>query len=563
MTRHSITHIVQARRARFSARRRYHALTRASSEIQEALYGEGDPARRAELIRRLAEFEAELAELYPAAWGPAPIDSEGSWDRAEVLAAGAELLVLYAATEDACTTVDAGAEWPYDTLYGLAQVADAGAVEADLWGELAITTDRAKRAELIEMITGHATARLCGHASEPLACLAATEAELADPGSRYRSGHPTRWLIACVFIVIAGLAIVPLISGMHPVALRIGLTVGLAAAAVVAVSGTVLAFWYGSVQGRDEARRRYCELTEELGELGGELARDEDPVRRAELLDQHAGIETNLAGLHPAAFGADPLEDGRDRAEALAFSAALTRRYAATERSVAAAQWTEACELRPGQWVWTGGRWREVAEFPAEISEDFCAIETTDGDFTYCGWNNLMCTGRPDVPAGPAVDDPDEARWWGELALTADRGARARLLDKIANHAAGRLGRRAAAALAGFAEGERDLARPLPAPWPVPWLRGVRPSQAGKVVTALVITVLTVAVAAMVPVPAPLSRHLMADELAALHVPARAVVVRIAYFAGMPTMFVVIAKVLGVRFGRPSRWWRTLRRRGA
>lgn len=113
---------------------------------------------------------------------------------------------------------------------------------------------------------------------------------------------------------------------------------------------------------RRQARRHYFELSNQADTIMQGLRRTADPAERAVLLERLADREAQMAAVHTAAFGPDPIaeEGGRDLAESTSMSADLLRMLAETERAVASADWTAAGDLRVGSRVWTGDRWAEV-----------------------------------------------------------------------------------------------------------------------------------------------------------------------------------------------------------
>lgn len=138
----------------------------------------------------------------------------------------------------------------------------------------------------------------------------------------------------------------------------------------------------------------YTKLEETRGRLHKELNTTHLPKERAVILELLAGIDEELAVLHSAAFGYDPImsEGGRDMAESLASSAVLYRSLASTER---------------GQ--------------------------------------------TPFAQAGVSVD---ETALWGELAGTINHRARAGMIRLIHKDAAERVGALAAEVLGMVADSE-------------------------------------------------------------------------------------------------------------
>ncbi|GAA4522460.1 hypothetical protein GCM10023191_101710 [Actinoallomurus oryzae] len=224
-----------------------------------------------------------------------------------------------------------------------------------------------------------------------------------------------------------------------------------------------------SIIERRKAQRRYFATDGPAHAISRRLHTSADPATRAGLLDALADIDAELARQHPAAWGPDPIEheNGRDMAESLASSASLLRHLADTERAVAAASWTPARDLKAGGRIWCEDRWaglQTVTTGSGPVPGVVHAHIGPHGPTRVFGENDLVRTGGPDLTFvdvaatfGPAVSIA-EITLWTELSLTADRDARAELIDQIADHAARRVGGQAAESLVSMAVAERDVA---------------------------------------------------------------------------------------------------------
>lgn len=153
---------------------------------------------------------------------------------------------------------------------------------------------------------------------------------------------------------------------------------------------------------RKRVERVYFQISDAAADINQQLYTTSDPDGRADLLNRLADHETQLAQLHPAAFGADPNEDegGRDVAESLASSAVLLRALAATEEG-------------------------NVGRLNTLLSEV----------------------------------DLVESILWRRLTSTRDHADRAELIAQVSEHAAMRVGGQAAEPLTCLAKTERELAR--------------------------------------------------------------------------------------------------------
>lgn len=178
-----------------------------ASRITAQLYTAADPADRAYLLDQLADYEQQLADLHPAAFGADPNEDEGGRDVAESLGSSATLLRALAATED-------GNVGRLNQMLGTINL-----VESILWRRLASTRDHGERADLIGQIVEHAAMRVGGQAAESLACLANTERELATAaveGRPAKAPHTMkipRLVIALVFAVIGALIVARWLTG--------------------------------------------------------------------------------------------------------------------------------------------------------------------------------------------------------------------------------------------------------------------------------------------------------------------------------------------------------------
>jgi hypothetical protein len=206
---------------------------------------------------------------------------------------------------------------------------------------------------------------------------------------------------------------------------------------------------------RRRARRTYWQRERYLGALNTALYRYEDPRARAALLDEHAATESQLAVLHPTAFG-DPHSVGHDE------TAPLYRLAAAAERALAASQWTRAQDLRAGQEIW-------FEENDHLITDKFTVPGRDVHLFLADGREVVFEPGERLRTGGPGADlfgmaiaagaDATEAELWDQLAFTRDRQARAELLLHLHLEVADRVGGQVAEALAALADTETHLAR--------------------------------------------------------------------------------------------------------
>lgn len=174
--------------------------------------------------------------------------------------------------------------------------------------------------------------------------------------------------------------------------------------------------------------RRYRRLAGEVYAAQVDLYDIGDHTRRACLLFRMAELQGELAGMHPAVYGPDPLpgDEGRDHAEWLAGTATLYRLLALTEVS----------------------------------------LTTADPGMSAAGL--FAMTNCPTGTDQIALDS--EQRLWRNLAASADHDHRGRLIEQLADYVAKRLGEDEAESLGGIAQTEYALAVP-----PSRHLRG-RPS---------------------------------------------------------------------------------------
>lgn len=183
--------------------RLYYRISDDAADISKQLYTAADPTDRAGLLNRLANLEGQLAELHPHAFGADPNPDEDGRDLAESLASSATLLYALAATED------------NNTVRLNVMIAGVGIVEALLWHDLAAERNHGKRAELIDQVAEHAAIRVGGQAAESLACLAATERELAAaviegrPPKAPRTFAVPRMVLVAVFLIVGALLALP------------------------------------------------------------------------------------------------------------------------------------------------------------------------------------------------------------------------------------------------------------------------------------------------------------------------------------------------------------------
>lgn len=171
------------------------------------------------------------------------------------------------------------------------------------------------------------------------------------------------------------------------------------------------------------ARRTYYRRYRQAAKAHAALYRTADPAARAELLDRYAYAKLTMGEVHHTAYGPYPIEDegGRDMAESLTSSAALLALLALTERGVA-----------------------------------------IQGDDPTAHLSLTIKVGSPTA---------EECALWGRLVLTADRAARADLIDQIYPLAAERVGAQAAEGLGSLASTERSLACAAAGhPHPYRWL---------------------------------------------------------------------------------------------
>jgi hypothetical protein len=181
----------------------------AAAAINRDLYTVADPADRAYLLNQLADYEQQLADLHPAAFGPDPNPDEGGRDVAESLASSATLLRALAATED-------GNVGRLNQLLGTVDL-----VESILWRRLASTRNHGERADLIGQVAEHAAMRVGGQAAESLLCLAGTERELAAAAAEGRPAKAPhtmkipRLVIALVFAVFGAVIVLNMLLNHH------------------------------------------------------------------------------------------------------------------------------------------------------------------------------------------------------------------------------------------------------------------------------------------------------------------------------------------------------------
>lgn len=216
--------------------------------------------------------------------------------------------------------------------------------------------------------------------------------------------------------------------------------------------------------GRRAARRRYHAVQDHAAVLNDDLFLTGDRDDRADLLEEMAGCETELAALQAAAYGPAPLarENGRDLTEALASSAELLRLVAKTERLVAAAEWTAAGDLEAGQRIVFGLRWIEVTAIDSPMDPDLVCLTIATGDVLVRDVDDLFRTGGLGTGSLAAMVMTTgagglEAMAWWRLATTATHSDRAGLIQEIRELAADRVGYQAVEALAYVAESELHL----------------------------------------------------------------------------------------------------------
>lgn len=200
------------------------------------LYTTADPTERARLLEHLAAIDDALARQHTAAWGPDPIEHEGGRDMAVSLASSAGLLRHLAFTERA-TAAGLTPDRVWEDLHercGLSTSVN----EIVLWAELAITSDRQTRAELIDQIWECATVRVGGQAAESLASVGLTERELAAGGTAEWADQPhARLAIAGFFTLLGAVLILPAVPGFGDVPVWGRFVIGLAAAGLLVQIG--------------------------------------------------------------------------------------------------------------------------------------------------------------------------------------------------------------------------------------------------------------------------------------------------------------------------------------
>jgi hypothetical protein len=189
------------------AERIYFQIDDAAAAITQQLYTTADPADRAYLLDQFADYEQQLADLHPTAFGPDPNPDEGGRDVAESLGSSATLLRALAATED-------GNVGRLNQLLGTVDL-----VESILWRRLASTRNHGERAELIGDIANLAANRVGGQAVQGLLEGFYSEHELAQAaveGRPAKAPHTMkipRLVIALVFAVLGTVIVARLLTG--------------------------------------------------------------------------------------------------------------------------------------------------------------------------------------------------------------------------------------------------------------------------------------------------------------------------------------------------------------
>jgi hypothetical protein len=187
--------------------RLYFQISDAAAAINRELYTTADPVDRTYLLDLLADYEQQLADLHPTAFGTDPNPDEGGRDLAESLASSATLLRALAATED-------GNVGRLNHLLG-----ELDLVESILWRRLASTRDHSERAELIAQVAEHAATRVGIQAVQGLLEGAYSERELAQAAAEGRPAKAPhtmkipRVVIALVFAVIGALIVARWLTG--------------------------------------------------------------------------------------------------------------------------------------------------------------------------------------------------------------------------------------------------------------------------------------------------------------------------------------------------------------
>jgi hypothetical protein len=191
------------------AERLYFQIDGDAAAINRELYTTADPADRTYLLDQLADYEQQLADLHPTAFGADPNEDEGGRDLAESLGSSATLLRALAATED-------GNVGRLNHLLGKVDL-----VESILWRRLASTRNHGERADLIAQVAEHAARRVGGQAAESLACLANTERDLATaaiegrPAKAPRTMKVPRLVIVLVFAVLGAVIVLNMLLNHH------------------------------------------------------------------------------------------------------------------------------------------------------------------------------------------------------------------------------------------------------------------------------------------------------------------------------------------------------------
>jgi hypothetical protein len=194
---------------RHRARDLYWDIGMDASRITAQLYTASDPADRAYLLGQLADYEQQLADLHPAAFGADPNPDENGRDLAESLGSSATLLHALAATED-------GNVGRLNQLLGTVDL-----VESILWRRLASTRNHGERSELIGDIANLAANRVGGQAVQRLLEGFYSEHELATaaiegrPAKAPHTMKVPRVVITLVFLALGAVIVLNMLLNHH------------------------------------------------------------------------------------------------------------------------------------------------------------------------------------------------------------------------------------------------------------------------------------------------------------------------------------------------------------
>lgn len=189
------------------AERLYFQIDDAAAAINRDLYTTADPADRTYLLDQLADYEQQLADLHPTAFGADPNPDENGRDLAVSLASSATLIRALAATED-------GNVGRLNQLLGTIDL-----VESILWRRLASTRNHGERADLIAQVAEHAAMRVGIQAVQGLLEGAYSERELAEAaveGRPAKAPHTMKIPPAVAVLVVLAVAAVLVLPYLLP-----------------------------------------------------------------------------------------------------------------------------------------------------------------------------------------------------------------------------------------------------------------------------------------------------------------------------------------------------------